>query len=125
MPIQHKNLGVIYLDSEGVVHFGFESGIPSTVTGIDLLIQNIIIRLFTSRESNQYEPTLGGDLYEIIGQGYTPGTEDLLKNDFATAIAAVETQIKDEQSSQTDLPAYARLDKITLQSVEYNPQTYS
>ena len=125
MSILHKSLGCLYVDSDGVVQFGFNGLPPRLVTGTELLVQNIIIRLFTTQESNAYSPGIGGNLYDIIGGGYAPGNEDLLREDFVNAFSAIETQIIEEQERQADLMPYERLRKITVASIEYSETTYT
>lgn len=124
MAVRHKTLGVLYLDEDNVVQFGFNSLPPTKKVGIELLLQNIIIRLFTDQGSNGFEDSLGGGLLNLIGGGYEPGQEDVLRSNFSFAFLATEQQIKDEQASQ-DLPPSETLRSITLKSVEYNTNTYT
>jgi len=125
MATTHKSLVVVYLDSDGVVQFGFRNSIPEAVKGTQLLLQNIIIRLFTTSGSNGFEgEDLGGNLYSIIGAGYAPGDESLLRNSFSMGFEAIEQQIKEEQQGQTILDS-ERLESLTLRSVEYNTKTFT
>jgi len=125
MSILHKTLGCLYVDSYGVVQFGFNGLNPQIVTGTELLMQNIVIRLFTSQASNAFEGDIGGSLYDLLGKGYVVGEEDSLREDFANAFAFVEFQMKEEQDSQTDLIGSERLSSIVVESVEYKESTQS
>lgn len=116
--MKHRTFSVLYIDSAGRIKSGF-NGLPVTnITGIDLLLQNIIIRLFT--EDNAFNPEIGGNLYSIIGKGYTPGEEDLIKNDFLLAFETIEQQIKDEQNIDRTIPPSEKLKRIKLNSVEFD-----
>ena len=119
----HRNLGCLYVDTDGVIRFGFNSLSPGFVTGTDLLAQNIIIRLFTTQTSNAFDGDIGGSLYDIVGNGYVVGDEDNLREDFTNAFAFVESQIIEEQLVQNDLDSYEKLSKIEVESVEYNTDT--
>ncbi|MBC8548172.1 MAG: hypothetical protein H8D23_00840 [Candidatus Brocadiales bacterium] len=123
MSILHKTLGCLYVDSDGVVQFGFNGLSPQTVTGTAVLVQNVIIRLFTTQGSNGFDGDIGGSLYEIIGNGYVPGQEEALQDDFANAFAFVESQTKEEQDSQTDLLDIEKLSSIEVRAVEYQQAT--
>lgn len=128
LPFSNDNLlgatsgGKIYINGE--ITEG-EHLVPLTTTGSDTLLQNIIIRLFTDTGSNGFEPTFGGNLYYTIGKGYVPGQEESIRGDFALAFETVETQIKEEQLLEPDLPDIERLDALLLKSVEYNEQTWN
>ena len=132
MPVvrTHRSPGVIYtvldeITGELQVVFGFKDGIPTMVTGIDLLINNIIIRLYTEINSNSYEDSVGGSLYSLLGKGYTVGNEDLVRDDFYKIFSQIESQIKDEQELDSTLPLSEKLDHIELESVEYSDLDYS
>ena len=90
MSLRHRTISVIFLNEFNNVKFGFNNFPPKKVFGTELLLQNIIIRLFTSNKSNGYEPTIGSSLYDIIGRGYQVGQEEILKDDFTFAFKATD-----------------------------------
>jgi len=126
MPVSmHKTLGVLYLDDDNVVQFGFKESVPSKKIGSEALLQKVVVLLFTDRGSNCYGDTFGGDLYKMIGKGYNPDSLDLIKNDFMTSFSNIEKQIKENQNTQPDLPLSEKLKKIELNSVEYNTDEHT
>jgi len=122
MSIRHKTLGVLYLDSNNTVQFGFGDAPPSQKKGIDLLLQNIVIRLFTNTGSNGFNTAFGGGLLSLIGGGYFPDQVDTLRANFSFTFSAVEEQIKAEQA-YLDLPKSEQLRSITIRSINYNDLT--
>ncbi len=123
--VKHKSLSVLYLDGSNVVQFGFNTDNPELVSGIELLLQNIIIALFTTEASNAFNTTFGGSLYSIIGKGYEVGHEELVKAEFSLAFSTVETQIKNLQEGVSNIPPNERLRKIDLQSLVYDKSAYA
>ena len=124
MSVRHRTLGVLYLDSNNVVQFGFDDKPPGQKRGIDLLLQNIVIRLFTNTGSNGFATTFGGDLLSLIGAGYFPEQLSTLRANFSFAFSSVEEQIKEEQS-YLDLPKSEQLRSIGIKSIDYNENTYT
>ncbi len=122
MGIRHKTLGVLYVDSNGVVQFGFNDVPPTRKSGIELLLQNILIRLFTNTGSHGFDLDFGGDLLNLLGGGYFPDQVDTLRANFSFVFSAIEEQIKEEQS-YLDLPREEVLRSIKIKSIEYNDNT--
>jgi phage baseplate assembly protein W len=121
---RHNTISVLHLDEKNVVHFGFYTDSPEFISGIELLLQNVIINLFTTQGSNRFNNNLGGGIYDIIGKGYTVGQEDSVKAEFALAFSTVEAQIKSEQEGMNLLPE-EKLENIDLLSLEYEQNTQS
>jgi len=122
---RHSTLSVLNIDSNGLVSFGFNAVSPTFSRGVELLLQNIIIYLFTTETSNIFHEEIGGSLYEIIGKGYQVGQEDLIKAEFILAFSTVETQIKAEQLGDSSLLPEEKLKGIDLLSLEYDSNTYT
>ncbi len=122
MSVRHKTLGVLYVDDGGVIQFGFNSAPPSQKHGIDLLLQNIVIRLFTNTGSHGFNEGFGAGLLDLLGGGYFPDQVDTLRANFTFVFSAIETQIKEEQA-YLDLPREEVLRSIKIKSIEYNDYT--
>jgi hypothetical protein len=129
MKVNKVSLGTVYLEKdpltgENIIKFGFGT-VPQKVSGSSNLVQKIIIRLYTDFNSNAYSSNIGSSLYGILGAGYKPGDEELLKESFLAAISAVEEQIKQEQSQDSTLTPSQTLSSIKIESIEYSTLGYS
>ena len=125
MTIKHKTISVLTFDEKYVVTFGFSNLHPKKLSGTDLLLQNAIIRLFTSNGSNGYDKDIGCSLYGIISGGYETGQEEQLRNDFNFTFKTIEEQMKEEQFSDSTLNNDEKLESLILKSVNYNKLTYT
>ena len=121
----HKNLKAVYVDDDGVIQFGLLDGIARKVSGSDILLQKIIIHLFTDLGSNAFNENIGGNIQKIFSSGYSQEKLDLIRMDFINNFEAVESQIKEEQSKQTNLDLSERLSSLELKSVDFSSSDQS
>ncbi len=125
MPTIHRTIKVIQIDNKGNVTIGMQDDNKiEYIVGQEALLQKIVLRIFTSRGSNSFENEyFGSDIYNLIGRGFVPGQEEILKAGFLSVFDQIEQQIKLEQSQDQSLLAEERLDKLIVNSVDYDPSS--
>lgn len=95
---------------------------PSYIYGKDVLIQNIILKLFTNKNSNSFDPDVGGSLGKIIQKGYQANNIQEMRTSMELAIKRVENQIKEDQSNE-DLDPEETLENIQIEKIGFNQYT--
>lgn len=89
---------------------------PRLVAGIDTLIQEVIMSLLTSQESDLLDPNDGGGLEDLIGSNYDPNDLSEVHTEITRRVAKVETEIINSQIG-LDVPAEEKLRNIEIISL--------
>lgn len=91
--------------------------VPQEVSGIDLLVQTVILSLLTNPESDLLDPNDGGGLRELIGTNYDPDDLSELYTEVSRRVAKTEAEIIDNQIG-LDVTAEERLSRIDIVSLQ-------
>jgi len=78
---------------------------PETVSGIDLLVQVVVLLLLNNGGRSIFQPGRAGGLREFIGQNFDPDDPSELFADLRLMISRAEQIIKEEQEQTHRSPA--------------------
>lgn len=112
------DLGLIRLDrTTGEVTFEIGDN-PPLVTGMNKLVQVVLITMITTSGSDKFEDW-GGGLLSILGRPMNPVNPAGIKSDVTVVVNATQEQILAEQVDP-NLPTDERLRRIDLVDVIIN-----
>lgn len=111
-----NDLKVISLGSDGLVKFKIPE-YNDRVSGIDYLIQLVVINLLTTVGSDRLNPARGGN---IPAHSRNKFDKDKVMADLLHGFRQVENQIISDQQ-YVDLSPSERLAKLSLTNITYNP----
>jgi len=86
------------------------------VSGMDLLVQIVVLNLLTNPETDLLDPNDGGGLRELIGTNYDPDDLSELYTDISRRIAKTQSEIISRQI-EVDTPTEERLRQIEIVSL--------
>lgn len=89
---------------------------PKTVSGIDLLVQIVVLSLLQSPGYDLLDPNDGGGLPELIGTNYDPDDLSELYTEISRRVSKTQTDIINYQIG-VDVSAEERLRQIQIVSL--------
>ena len=116
----YNDLGVIYVDNEGNIKFGWENGNVPLIYEDQNLIQKIVLRLFTQIGTNAYASSLGAYFYDLIGGNFTKGQQDEITSLINASVDSIKSQIMSEQLLDTNIQDEEKLSDLLIDSIEYD-----
>ena len=117
----YNDMGVVYVDEDGNIKFGWDNdNVPLIEEGASL-IQKVILRLFTQMGTNAYASELGSYFYELIGGNFSKGMQDEITSVLNASVDVVKQQIITEQLLDVDLEDGEKLNDLVIDVIEYDP----
>ena len=116
----YNDLGVIYVDEEGNIKFGWENSNVPLIYEDQNLIQKVVLRLFTQIGTNAYASALGAYFYDLICGNFTKGQQDEISSLVNASVDSVKTQIIAEQLLDPDIEDQEKLSDLMIDSIEYD-----
>jgi len=116
----YNDLGVVYVDDEGNIKFGWKDDNVPLIYEDNSLIQKVILRLFTQMGTNAYASELGSYFYELIGGNFTKGQQDDITSVLNASVDSVKQQILTEQLLDNALEDGEKLNDLVIDSIEYD-----
>jgi phage baseplate assembly protein W len=94
------DLQAIYLDSDNKIKFGFGASGKTfrKLSRAGLLLQRIVLRMFTSVGSNKLNPDFGSQFLNSVGSTVSKGGEGVYRALIVASILQIENAIKLEQA---------------------------
>jgi hypothetical protein len=109
------DLSVLYIDPE-TRRVSFQLS-PRPVSGIDLLVQMVVLGLFASPDTDILDPQEGGGLEDLISMNVEAGDTSEIYAEIARRVSTAQDQIIRNQIG-LDISSEEKLRKITIVSVE-------
>lgn len=97
---------------------------PSLLTGIQRLVQRVIMLLLSDRGTDIFDPSAGSSFVSIARTMAQTGRKDILIRELSKALSTVETQIAKEQAGNSGLSLDERLVSLRLDPVTVEGRTY-
>lgn len=108
------------VDDLGNIAFGFGSETPQSITGINKLVQLIVLKLLKTPGRDIISPETGGGLLQLIGGNTNPDDPREMISDISPKIKKAESEIIYEQMN-SDIDAAERLQKLNIIDVSVDP----
>jgi hypothetical protein len=109
-----SDLSVLYIDPE-TRRVSFEISSRS-VTGIDKLIQIVVLALFSSPQTDILDPQDGAGLEDLISMNIDENDVSEVHSELARRVSAAQDQVINNQIG-LDIPSEEKLRKIDIVSV--------
>lgn len=93
---------------------------PATVIGMQKLIQQFIKLLLTTKGSDIFEPTIGGDLQQFVGTNFAPGNVSSLVAQVTVRVMTVGVNMSLRQTI-AGVPPNERLSDVQVLGVSVDP----
>ena len=116
----YNDMGVIYVDEDGNIRFGWDNNNVPLIDEGPSLVQKVVLRLFTQMGTNAYASELGSYFYELIGGNFTKGMQDEITSVLNASVDVVKQQIMTEQLLDTELEDGEKLNDLTIDTIEYD-----
>ena len=109
-----------YLDSNNNVRFGIQR---NKLSGTAILVQKVLIGLFTIKNSNTFLPSKGSVFLQIIGNNKIEVEE--VRTAISMSLDEIKVNLFNEQATKTNIPSDEKLTDLFLEDVVYKSDTQS
>lgn len=94
---------------------------PKTISGMDLLVQLVVLTLLTSPGSDILEPGMGAGIRDLIGMNIDPTDVTEIQAEVLRKISKAQSEIIDNQIG-LNVPQEEKLRRLALQSIRAIPE---
>ena len=96
--------------------------LPKVVSGVQKLVQNVVIMIMTTPGSDKDDPEVGGGLVRLFRVPLDMAEVGGIQNDLQMAMSRIEDLILDNQEGES-LPSDERLQSLGVSEVSLNEAT--